>query len=285
MKLVKSILVAMLLGTMAIQMAWASSDDKGLFHYVQINDLTQVKYLILKGGVDINIRNRSDKTALYVAIDTGRKEIAKWLIEKGADVNAKNYDGITPFILVVERGAIEDVKYLISKGADVNIKTKNGRTPLDYALEYCNHIFKYSEHCGNLVKSLVENGAEVNVITDGRTYLEKTDYLEIVKYLVVKGANINVKDKYGNTLLMRIDSPNIVKYLIEKGLDVNAKNNDGYTPLMHAAYMGNIWVVEYLVEKGADVNAKDKAGKTALDYASHNSSRAKDFLMKLELGE
>lgn len=94
MKLVKSIFVAMILGVMAFQVAWASNNEE-LFYQIKRDNLTGVKYSILKGGADINARNNSNQTALYVAIDTGRKEIAKWLIENGADVNAKDKDGNT----------------------------------------------------------------------------------------------------------------------------------------------------------------------------------------------
>lgn len=279
MKLVKSVLVTMLLGIMAIQMAQANSNEE-LFRHIRNGNLTGVKYSILKGGADINARNDRGKTALYEAINTRHGEIAEWLIEKGADVNES-----TPLILMVTRGDIEGVKYLISKGADVNIDT-----PLYYALEYCKELYYsgigdkvFVERCGGLVKSLVENGADVNVKTNGITLLEKAIHLEIVKILVEKGADINVKDEYGDTLLMKFLDPDIIKYLIEKGLDVNAKNKDGQTPLMYAVASGSQLVAEYLVAKGADINAKDKAGNTALNYA--RSSIMETFIMNLELGE
>lgn len=87
----------------------------------------------MKGGADINARNNSNQTALYVAINTGRKEIAKWLIEKGADVNAKNNNGYTPLMNAARHGSILTVEYLVEKGADVNAKDEDGKTALNYA--------------------------------------------------------------------------------------------------------------------------------------------------------
>lgn len=50
MKLVKSVLVAMLLGIMTIQVAWALNVDKKLWERVCFNDLKGVKYYIRKGA-------------------------------------------------------------------------------------------------------------------------------------------------------------------------------------------------------------------------------------------
>ncbi|MDR2763300.1 MAG: protein kinase, partial [Planctomycetaceae bacterium] len=65
----------------------------------------------------------------------------------------------------------------------------------------------------------------------------------------------------------------IVKYLVSKGIDVNTKDNKGCTPLHWAAgYNVNIEVLEYLVSQGADVNAKNYIGETPLHYAALNNN-------------
>jgi apoptosis-stimulating of p53 protein 1 len=47
----------------------------------------------------------------------------------------------------------------------------------------------------------------------------------------------------------------IVKFLVEFGCDVNAQDSDGWTPLHCAASCNNLPMVQYLVEKGACVFA------------------------------
>jgi len=47
---------------------------------------------------------------------------------------------------------------------------------------------------------------------------------------------------------------NIIKYLIEHGVDINKEDFDGETPLFGAYKKGNEIVVEYLVDHGADIN-------------------------------
>ena len=49
---------------------------------------------------------------------------------------------------------------------------------------------------------------------------------------------------------------NIVKYLVEKGFDVNT---DRGSPLIAAAQAGHLNVVKYLVEHGADIHVRDDA--------------------------
>lgn len=60
-------------------------------------------------------------------------------------------------------------------------------------------------------------------------------------------ADVNAKNKYGNTALMDavfIGGLEVVKYLIKRGADVNAKDKYGDTELMKAASMGNLEVVK-----------------------------------------
>ncbi|WP_054849042.1 ankyrin repeat domain-containing protein [Vulcanisaeta sp. JCM 14467] len=104
--------------------------------------------------------------------------------------------------------------------------------------------------------------------------------------LIKAGANVNVKDPtYGMTPLHyavlgnRLD---IVKYLIENGADINARDNTGKTPLHFAAKNGYLDIVKYLIENKADINVKDNIGKTPLDYAEENGHKnVANYLRKI----
>jgi ankyrin repeat protein len=97
--------------------------------------------------------------------------------------------------------------------------------------------------------------------------------LNVVKYLVEHGANVNMKDKdvdVKNTALMLACGEGhleVVKYLVEHGAKVNMKNNNNGTALMFASQEGNLEVVRFLVGRGANTNDKTKEGETALDMA------------------
>ena len=59
----------------------------------------------------------------------------------------------------------------------------------------------------------------------------------------------------------------IVKYLIEKGANVNIQDDDGDSPLHDACFMGQLEAVKYLVEHQANVTATNKRNETPLDRA------------------
>ena len=60
---------------------------------------------------------------------------------------------------------------------------------------------------------------------------------------------------------------NFAKFLIEKGADVNLKSKNGWTALHAAAFKGPAEIVKLLIEKGADANTKDLRGQTPLMIA------------------
>ena len=52
----------------------------------------------------------------------------------------------------------------------------------------------------------------------------------------------------------------MVKFLVEKGADINAKRADQGTPLHWACSAGFTECVMYLIEHGASINAADRFG-------------------------
>ncbi len=80
--------------------------------------------------------------------------------------------------------------------------------------------------------------------------------LEIVEWLVERGADVNAPNTYGTPLYEHAGMRNyeICKFLIEHGADVEATNYEGQTPLFAAADMGSAAVVKLLLDNGADPN-------------------------------
>lgn len=104
----------------------------------------------------------------------------------------------------------------------------------------------------------------------------ENDEINKVQKLLQKGFDINKGiNKEHNTCLIYASYKNrleIVRFLLEKGADVNACNNEGFTALMYASRNNNFEVVCLLLEKGANVNKYNFYNCTALLYASYNNN-------------
>ena len=64
----------------------------------------------------------------------------------------------------------------------------------------------------------------------------------------------------------------IAKYLIQKGADVNVLDEDNLTPLHHAVEVGHLDMIKLLIEHGADLDIKGSNDEwTALHEASQHT--------------
>jgi len=82
--------------------------------------------------------------------------------------------------------------------------------------------------------------------------------IEVVKYAIADGVDVNEANKTGRTLLELATiegNKGIVELLINNGADVNAKSENGFTALHSTAFFRHKEIVELLIAKGSDVNA------------------------------
>jgi hypothetical protein len=107
--------------------------------------------------------------------------------------------------------------------------------------------------------------------------ISRDDIEQTKKLLAEQTGSINTpRPQEGSTLLStaalygRVD---IAKYLIERGADVNAVNRDGNTPLHVAAFLCRTEIVQLLLEKGGSVSKKNMRGETPIDVVSSPWSR------------
>ncbi|MFA5103753.1 MAG: ankyrin repeat domain-containing protein [Candidatus Margulisiibacteriota bacterium] len=192
-----------------------------LFEAIFNRDAESVKLLVTSGAyVDLDICRRGDIvenwTPLMCAVEMGSTDIAKFLIESGADTGKKDWLGRTAHDIAAERKDEKMLRVLsethalpgakgkmrsvqnVCRNADVNSKDIYGRTVIMDLTE------KPSGPYTERVAALLSKGADINA-SDNRgwtalTYAAKNGDMETAAFLIVNGADPNVKTRHGRTL-------------------------------------------------------------------------------------
>jgi ankyrin repeat protein len=70
---------------------------------------------------------------LHTAVEGGKSQAAKLLLERGANPNITDKGKKTPLHYAAENGSVETVKALLAHKADLTIKDEFHQSPLDRA--------------------------------------------------------------------------------------------------------------------------------------------------------
>lgn len=111
---------------------------------------------------------------------------------------------------------------------------------------------------------------------DGFTPLGLACYFgheEIARFLVLKGAEINLPSKNGFNVFpihsaVAANNVNITQMLLSNGAYPNVCQKSGVAPLHTAAQLGNIELIILLLEHGAEVTLRMEGGKLPADLAA-----------------
>jgi ankyrin repeat protein len=261
-----------------------------LHHAVEYQQTKLIREL-LKKGADVNGVDRLNRTPMFHVLSSYAVDpypIAQLLFAHGARMDIKGRDGYTDGFTVLHRLSCsraltpELIELFLKHGADPNAQMENGDSPLHRASKI---------NCLKLAKPLVEAGANPNTKGfKGRTPLHQAvqrerGHLELVDYLLAKGADPKQADSFGVTSLhwnAQFGNSLVTSSLLTHGARVDARDRLERTPLHWCAESGDYDVCWILVREGADVIAKNKYGETPLHLAS---SKGFDELVELFLSK
>lgn len=130
---------------------------------------------------------------------------------------------------------------------------------------------------------LTQPGNEANKLThDGRTYIfwaAARGNIEVMEYLLAKGAKVDAIDSHGATVLNFAASggqqnTKVYDLLISKGYDlkkgVNAEGANAL--LLSIASAKDFKLTDYFISKGLDLKSVDAKGNTAFNYAARSGN-------------
>ncbi len=214
------------------------SPDKlqdAVFTAAQRGDARYLKALLAIPGIDVNKKNREDKTALMVACSHGHADCVKTLLEMpGIDITYEKKSHGTAFTMAAEHGATECAKLLVNRPG-VNVNERN-------VLSHCAGI-----GCTDCVELLLKApGIKVNNGEPLKRALNEGN-VEIIKLLL---EHPEVNKGCCPPLIQTMIGGNveeIKKQIASAGADVNKADANGRTPMSWAIRLGQTEVLKELM--------------------------------------
>jgi ankyrin repeat protein/L-ascorbate metabolism protein UlaG (beta-lactamase superfamily) len=166
-------------------------------------------------------------------------------------------------------GDLAKVKELLAKDpALLNAKGHNEKAPIHWAAQG-GHL--------ELVKYLIAKGANINELNIQKetplVYAAEGGHLKLAKLLIAKGASVNLKttlDAAPINYALWAGRTEMVKLLLKKGSEFKLSRGEGFTLLHEAAGGESAEIVALLLKKGMATDLKTGFGATPLHYAVLN---------------
>jgi ankyrin repeat protein len=143
-------------------------------------------------GADLEERDRCDRTAWLIAVQSGDIAKAKILLEHGASGDVRDRCGRPPLFYTIENTALSTLRWLLDIGADIHATDDFGGTALCEAAQY-----------GNLeaVSLLIDAGSDVNHMSRTGTALSHASTKEVIMRLLEAGADPQELSREGRRMI------------------------------------------------------------------------------------
>ncbi len=139
-----------------------------------------------------------------------------------------------------------------------------------------NDALRYAVRKGQIERAaeLLKQDADINQrdFYDDTLLMDaiEAEQLEMASYLIAKGIEVNVHNKYNSALSLAIkyEQPEMVELLLQQGATISyVEEHDEETMFSKAVSIGNLKIVQLLHQYGADIHQLTDDGETALEIA------------------
>lgn len=242
-------------------------ETEDLLWAITVENIPRVEQLIMEGNMNINMQNNSlFSPPLIIATSKNNILLVKTLIKAGVDVNRKDKNNKTALVYAIENKDLQLATLLVNAKADINIIIDD-ETLLELAVKSCDiELVKLLIDNGSTQKDKALLSAAETYYTytncthhmDLHNSLEKLNksHINILQFLIKSGAHVNTRTKHNYTPLIFActkDNNDAVIALIEAGADVHVIDQYGETPLIDVARKGNIIALNALIKAHAEI--------------------------------
>lgn len=186
-------------------------------HVASVQGQTEVVRLLLDHGADMTIKTffSNQSTALHLACLYGQVDVVKLLLDNGANINEKDESGDSALFVAIRKKSQAIIRVLLDYGADEELKNQSHSTPLLYAIQQMKREeeeqakkesnswnYYYSDDFSEynylkIIEQLLDHGVNTGVCTNEEfpatvlQYAMNQYYKRTVKLLLNYGADIN----------------------------------------------------------------------------------------------
>lgn len=245
-------------------------DELELHDACRRGDLELAQALI-KSGVDVNCRNKHDRTPLHWASGNGHVHVCRYLIDDcAAAIDVSDKFGMDALLWAAWFGHKNSTKFMLKVGMKATARNKHGYSWLHCATQndHLSLLDVLEEELQDFDRNIVDNC--------GRTCVHvacKFKRSEMLELLLKKGCNPNKKDKEGNTAMhtaAQYGFVEAIEILAKSGCSIEEFNNQHQSPLHIAAQHGQMELCESILLQGGDVNIEDNEETCPLHLAVNN---------------
>jgi ankyrin repeat protein len=232
--------------------------------------LESIQALLASGGISVDYQEpeQDERTALIIALDMEREDLALEIIQHGANVALASTNGGTPLMFACFKNLPNAAKEIALRVPDLEVTDGLGLTAMLIAAKYSGlDIFRMLVRRGASVLAKTRNGKSVFQVASRRGHLAATEYL-LAEFDIF---SVHECDTEGNQPLHSAASmgeSKMARWLIDRGAVVDAPAMDGTTAMMCASEKGNIDTARILVQAGAEIDIEDGDFWTPLVWAA-----------------